>query len=99
MLHFTCDLCGCELDDERFVARIEIYPASSRDEFDEETLDADHLEELSEFIAEIEATGECDVEDFATKELRFDLCRQCRRRFLKDPLGRDVFRRMNFSEN
>jgi len=99
MLHFTCDLCGRELGDHRFVARVEVYPAFDPDEICEEDLDADHLQALSEDIAEMELSGDFEVEDCSPEELRFDLCADCRRRFLKDPLGRDPLRRLDFSEN
>jgi len=99
MLHFSCDLCGQQLGDRRFVAKVEIYPAFDPEEFDEEDLDADHLQEISETIQEMEATGKNELEDCSSKGFRFDLCPHCRQKFVKDPLGRDVLRRLNFSEN
>ncbi|NOX54795.1 MAG: hypothetical protein GXP27_10220, partial [Planctomycetes bacterium] len=97
MLHFTCDLCGCELTERRFVARVEVYPAFDPEELGNEDLDVDHLEEIAEMIAEMEAKGTVDIEDCGPHEMRFDLCADCWRRFLKDPLGREALRRLNFS--
>jgi hypothetical protein len=99
MLHFSCDLCGQHLGDRRYVVKLEVYPAFDPEEFDETDLDEDHLQEVSEMIEEMEATGNCELEDCSAKQLRFDLCPNCRRRFVKDPLGRDALRRLNFSEN
>ena len=99
MLHFSCDLCGKPLGDRRFVVKLEVYPAFDPEDFDEEDLDADHLQVISEMIEEMEATGKGELEDFSTKDFRFDLCPHCRQRFVNDPLGRDALRRLNFSKN
>lgn len=99
MLHFSCDLCGQQLDERRFVVKLEVYPAFDPEEIDEGDLDADHLQEISEILAEMEATGNDELEDCSFKEFRFDLCPNCHRKFLKDPLGRDATRRLNFSNN
>ncbi len=99
MLHFSCDLCGRQLGDRRFVVKLEVYPAFDPEEFDEEDLQADHLQEISELIEEMELTGDQEIEDCETKQLKFDLCSECRRRYLKDPLGREAMARLNFSEN
>lgn len=99
MLHFTCDSCGKPLNDERFVARVEVYPAYDPEEISEEDLDADHLEEMSALLADME-TGESGLhDDCSTKSFRFDLCLACQKKFVEDPLGRERKRRLNFSEN
>ncbi|MGH7127386.1 MAG: hypothetical protein ACREJB_05435 [Planctomycetaceae bacterium] len=99
MLHFSCDLCGQQLGDRRFVVKMEVYPAFDPEEIDEDDLDADHLQEIAQMIEHMEQTGQCDLDDCGTKELRYDLCPHCHQRFLKDPLGRDALRRLNFSQN
>ena len=99
MLHFTCDLCGQPLDDRRYVARLEVFPAFDPEEIEEDDLNADHLQAVSEMIEEMETTGSHHDDDCGSKEFRFDLCPACHRRFVLDPLGRDRMRRLNFSEN
>jgi hypothetical protein len=100
MLHFTCDLCGQQLGDQRFVVRLEVYPAFDPEELDEADLDVDHLQAVSEMIHEMESTGsQSDEDDCGPKEFRFDLCPDCQQRYARDPLGRDAMRRLNFSEN
>ncbi len=99
MLHFSCDLCGRQLDERRFVAKLEVFPAFDPDELGEGDLDADNLQEIAETIQEMEATGADGIEDCAAKHFRFDLCCDCHSRFIEDPLGRDAVRRLNFSEN
>lgn len=99
MLHFSCDLCGRQLCGSRFVAKLEVYPAFDPEELNEEDLELDNLEEISHAIDEMEASGNFELDDCGTSEFRFDFCPECRRRFLKDPLGRDALRRLNFSDN
>lgn len=99
MLHFTCDLCGQPLNDERFVARIEVHPAFDPDEITEDDLDSDHLEEVAAMIEQMELTGEDPLEECSTKTFRYDLCRSCHCQYVRDPLGRERQRRLNFSEN
>ncbi len=99
MLHFSCDICGQHLRDQRYVVRMEVYPAFDAEDFSEEDLEADHLQEISESIQKMETTGDFDLDDVESKRLRFDLCSQCRQKFLKDPLGREALRWLNFSEN
>ena len=99
MLHFSCDLCGKQLNEQRYVVKLEVFPAFDPEALDEESLDGDHLEEISEMILQSEETGKSELEDCAGKEFRFDLCPRCRMNFQKDPLGRDMLRRLNFSKN
>ena len=100
MLHFSCDLCGRRLDEgRRYVAKVEVYPAFDPDEIEEADLDADNLQELAQTIEAIEAGVSHPAQDTGTQEFRFDLCPHCHKRYLKDPLGRDALRRLNFSEN
>lgn len=99
MLHFSCDRCGQTLGEQRFVAKLEAYPAFDPDEIEEEDLEVDHLEEVAEMLRESGESGSDDLQDCSSKTLRFDLCPECYDKVLKDPLGREAFRRMNFSEN
>lgn len=99
MLHFSCDLCGCQLKEQRFVAKMNVYPTFDPEDIDEDILDADHLQQISETLKQMEVTGKSELDDCEPKMFRFDLCPHCHQKFLKDPLGRDAFRRVNFSEN
>jgi hypothetical protein len=98
MLRFSCDLCGKDLllgSDARYVVKMEVYAAHDPAEVTEDDLDADHLEEIGQLLSE-----ECpDAEPSpAFKKLRYDLCPSCHKRFLADPLGREV-QKFDFSEN
>jgi len=99
MLYFSCDLCGCQLNETRFVVKMEVFAPFDPEQIDETDLDADHLQAISEELEEMELSGDLELEDYSTRKLRFDLCPECRKRFLRDPLGRDTGRRLYFSEN
>jgi len=98
MLHFSCDLCGQPLDDRRYVVRLEVFPAFDPVDLSEADLDADHLHEVAQELHEMEITG-AEIEDCNSKTFRFDLCQRCHGKYLKDPLGREAIRHLNFSEN
>jgi hypothetical protein len=102
MVHVTCDLCGKEIragEEQRFVLKIEVFAAAGTDQLTEEDLDEDHLEEISQLLAEEECGLAPSAEESATVYRRYDLCAACRKRFLKDPLGREAHLNLSFSEN
>lgn len=99
MLHFSCDLCGSQLDDRRFVVQVEAYPAFDPDQLSPADLDEDHLEQVANQLAANDGTSDVDPESCDTKKFRFDLCPRCHRKFVRDPLGRDAARRLTFSKN
>ena len=102
MIHYRCDICKCELDpqhDTSYVVRMEVYPApaDSPSAIDD---DRDHLEDIQEVLErfqEFDADGQLPVADtYQTR--RFDLCGDCCKRFLKQPLPRTVATQFNFSK-
>jgi hypothetical protein len=99
MLHFSCDLCGQQLNDRRFVVRAEVFPVFDPEEIGEDDLDVDNLQEVAQVIEEMESTGESKLDDIEPKSFRFDLCPECQQKFIKDPLNREAASRLNFSEN
>ena len=101
MISYTCDLCKRKLDpqeDLRYVVKIEISavfdPVAVEDEDDR-----DYLEEIQDILERLEDTQEDRVGDDIHQELRFDLCPECRKKFLKNPLGRESAKLLGFSEN
>jgi hypothetical protein len=104
MLHYSCDLCKRMIDphtDVRHVVKIEVFAAIEEQECCGESdvlaADADHLEEVEELLDRIEE-DECDDLDDA-RSMRFDLCEQCRRRFVRNPLGGSSGKKLDFSQN
>jgi len=103
MVHFTCDLCGKDLTDAgepRYVVKIAAYAGFDPNEITEDDLDDDHMEVISQILQREEADDSPSGLDAPSyKGFRFDLCPDCHRRFLKDPLSRGMQKALNFSEN
>lgn len=102
MVHVTCDLCGKEIrpgEEQRYVVKIEVFAANDTGQLTEEDLDEDHMEEISQLLAAEESGLVPGPEESATAFRRYDLCPSCRKRFLKDPLGREAHLNLSFSEN
>jgi hypothetical protein len=100
MIHHSCDLCKRLIDSEedlRYVVKIEVYAALDPLAADEDD-DRDNLLEMQEILQRMEDMEEGTVGDDVYQTLRFDLCRECRRKFLKNPLGRES-KKFNFSKN
>jgi hypothetical protein len=101
MLHITCDHCGKELrpGQEHFVVKIDVFAAQGPGELTEADLDEDHLEAVGELLRQMEdADGLPDPEP-PSRHLRFDLCMDCRERYLRDPLSKEGSQKFHFSEN
>jgi hypothetical protein len=103
MIHYSCDLCGKNLtsDDLRYVVKMDVHaaltpPAASVDD----DSDVDHLEELGDMLEQEMLGDEDPVALDGPHEIRHDLCPECCKKFLKDPLGREsVLKQLNFSVN
>jgi len=102
MLHYSCDMCGKQLlveEDVRYVVKIEAFAAADPLEITEEDLEKDHLIEISKLIKQLEQMDPQELEDQVYKSFRFDLCPECHRRYLRDPLGKESARSVSFSKN
>ena len=102
MVHFTCDLCGKDLTaagDPRFVVKIAAYAGFDPTEIREDDLEDDHMEEVSQLLRREEGrVAEADDAPLS-KGFRFDLCPNCHEKFLRDPLGKEMNRSLDFSSN
>ncbi len=101
MLHFTCDLCGKELypnNGPRYVVKMEVFAASDPHELTDDDLDSDAIDQLSELLNQLDE-GDSVSPPPSYKKLRYDLCPNCHRKFLRDPLNRETAPKFDFSEN
>lgn len=105
MLRVTCDGCGKELrpgedrSKDHYVVKIEVFAVRDPSELTEDDFDADHMEAVSELLQQLDGTEDpLDLEP-AAKHLRYDLCGECRKRYLRDPLGREASTKFQFSKN
>ncbi len=101
MIRYSCDLCKRDLDPEedlRYVVKMEVFAA-----FDpmvtEEDDDRDHLQEIQDIIERLEDTENDQIGDDVYQQLRFDLCPECRKKFVRNPLGREFLNVFGFSDN
>src|SRR5438270_5280092 len=88
MLHVTCDHCGKQLraGEDHYVVKIEVFAAHDPAEITEEDLEEDHMEAVSQLLRDMEDTDAAGDVEPASRHLRYDLCPECRRKFLRDPL-------------
>lgn len=101
MIHYVCDICKRPLnveEDARYVVRMEVYAALDGASVPIDD-DRDHLEEIQEILECLDDEGGESVGEDLYQQLRFDLCSECRKRFLLDPLGRRVAQQLDFSKN
>ena len=67
---------------------------------DEADLDEDHMEAVSQLLREMEDNlDDLDGVEPAQHHFRYDLCPECRKKFVRDPLGKDAAQKFDFSEN
>jgi hypothetical protein len=101
MIHYSCDRCKCEIDaknDLRYIVRIEIEAAMDRDDC-ELADEIDHLMELDETLGQIDEMDDEVVGADIYEKKRYDLCADCYRHYIKNPLGRELTVPFGFSKN
>ena len=102
MIRYSCDVCKRDLDpdeDLRYVVKMEVYAAFDPMAVDEEDEDRNHLQEIQDILERLEDSQNDQIGDEVYQQLRFDLCPNCRKKFVKNPLGREVAKVLGFSEN
>jgi hypothetical protein len=102
MIHYSCHLCKRPIDAEedlRYVVKIEVYAAIDPVEVETGADDRDHLQEMQEILQRMEEAGSDAVGDDVYQQLRYDLCPECRKKFAKNPLGREASKQFDFSKN
>ncbi|KPJ54618.1 MAG: hypothetical protein AMS16_04600 [Planctomycetes bacterium DG_58] len=92
MAGFCCDLCGKPLlvdSDVRYVVKIEVFAAYDPMELTVEELKQDRLKEIRELVRRLSEMEPRELEDQIYRSFTFDLCPQCQKKYLKDPLRKD----------
>ncbi|MFK8115264.1 MAG: hypothetical protein AB8B91_23895 [Rubripirellula sp.] len=102
MIHYTCDRCKRQIntaDQTRYIVQIDIQTASEEMGVEIED-DIDQLTELHQMLEGM-TTDPIDMsdDDASSHHGRYDLCPECHRQFLKNPLGRDAVLALGFSNN
>jgi hypothetical protein len=102
MLHYSCDRCKRVIDpseDLRYVVRLEVQAAMDPLESDEPEDDRDHLLEIQEMIERLEDTDSDLLGDEVYQKRRYDLCPECYRKYIQNPIGREIPAHLGFSQN
>ena len=102
MIRYSCDLCKRDLDpdqDLRYVVKMEVYAAFDPAVCDEEDDDRDHLQEIQDILERLGDAESEQIGEDVYRQLRFDLCPECRKKFVKNPLARETAKVLDFSEN
>ena len=102
MIRYICDVCRRELDakdDLRYVVKMEVYAAFDPMAADDDNDDRNHLQEIQDILERLEDAESDQIGDDVYQQLRFDLCPECRKKFLDNPLGREVVKMFGFSQN
>lgn len=89
MAGFCCDTCGKPLlvdSDVRYLVKIEVFAAYDPMELTEEDIRRDHMAEIRKLAEKLSSMDPAQLEDQVYKSFTFDLCPECQREYLKDPL-------------
>lgn len=88
-IRYACDRCGRRLepdDPDRYVVRVEVFAAADHLSISEEDLRRDHRDEIERLLNQLEDMNPDDVEDQTYRAFRFDLCRDCHKEYLRNPI-------------
>jgi hypothetical protein len=89
MQHLTCDICGKELllqSDVRYEVKIEVKAAYDPMEITADDLKEDILQKIKILLKQLEGLSEEEAQNEVYRVFNFDLCRNCQREYIKDPL-------------
>lgn len=89
MITHICDRCGkpIEKDEIRYVAKIEVFAAADPLEITFEDLLTDHRTEIGLLLNACEKLSEDELMRDVHVQYQFDLCRDCQKTYVRDPLA------------
>lgn len=102
VIHYSCDSCKRPIHskhDLRYVVHMDIRARMDCEHSQVEDEDRDLLQEVGDILdTAMELDSELIGEDIC-RQMQFDLCANCYRRFVKNPLGRENTADVTFSNN
>jgi hypothetical protein len=101
VIHYSCDRCQRKIDvehDVRYSVSIEVQAAIEPLDTEVDD-DRDHLLELQKILEEMSDAERKEVSQNAYQIRRYDLCPECHRQFMKNPLAVESASSLQFSEN
>lgn len=103
MIHYSCDRCGRPIhpeDEVRYIVRLEVEavmePVAGEAVDD---ADRDHLMEIHDILERGEDFQSDLIGDGVYQRKCFDLCSQCHKKFMKNPVGTETSKQLDFSKN
>ena len=102
MIHYSCDRCKRPINPEdelRYVVKLEVQAAMEPIDSDELEDDRDHLLEIQEILERLEAEENEQISDDIYQQRRYDLCADCYRQYIKNPVGAETAMHLGFSQN
>lgn len=102
MIHYSCDRCKRMIDpakELRHVVRVEVQTILEPPPTGELEDDRDPMLEFDELLDALELDEADLLADDLPQQMRFDLCTDCYRKFLRDPLGVESSLRVGYSSN
>ena len=99
MIHYTCDRCrrSIESDELRFSVTLEVQVAIEENAYEMET--ADQIAELEEILQQFDEEEREEIHQYAYQRRQYDLCCDCQKEYLKNPLAVDAIAKVGFSQN
>lgn len=101
MIHYSCDRCRRSIDPEheiRYSVQIEIQAAMDPLENEMED-DRDHLGELQDILDQLDDHEFEELSQSAYQRRRYDLCPDCHRQYVSNPLLMEAAAKLEFSDN
>jgi len=82
-------MCGAriETNELRYVLKMNIFAAYDTMKLELSDLEKDYEDEIRNLVEKMEQMSPKELEEDVFKELKFDLCRKCQQKVLKNPLG------------
>lgn len=90
MITHICDRCGkpIEKDELRYIAKIEVFAAADPLEVTFEDFLTDHRPEIDRLLRACEKLSDEELMRDVHVQYQFDLCRECQKIYVQDPLAR-----------
>lgn len=101
MIRYCCDRCKRDIDAEfdlRYTITIEVEAALDNDA-QELVDDPDHLDELHDMLDSADDICSSVFSDEVYQRKQFDLCKDCFRQYIKNPLAKETSSAADFSQN
>ena len=84
-----CAICGKQIKSNRYILKIVSYAAYNGLEINLLDFTRDYEKELQQLVEKLKRQKKSMAEEDVFKTFKFDLCRSCHQRYIKNPLGKN----------